>query len=270
MKRSRRTACGEMPVGECPLGVFHEASLMLHTNKGSRHMKHVACLVLVSAAVVNADADLLIFQNTNPAFAFMQPTSVSPGGDFFDGDQLDITRDAFNQPLLGTYVTHGIAFDFIPGVTSTEGESMEIYGGSPFQLQTDARIIRSSTPTLYREDGTGSVYEVFGPELLGSGDSIDSTRDWARNLPIWDRNDFGLVYTVTEQFVAGIELTLDTGTHYGFVEFERVFPTSPFFPLFRPVRWGYETTPNTPVVIPAPTSLALLAGAGLLTTRRRR
>ena len=68
----------------------------------------------------------------------------------------------------------------------------------------------------------------------------------------------------------GVELALDTGTHYGWVDLE----TDRLIPAGWIHGWAYETAPGMPILagaVPEPGTF-LLAGAGALTlwVRRRR
>lgn len=73
-----------------------------------------------------------------------------------------------------------------------------------------------------------------------------------------------------EDGVLGLELTLDDGIHYGFMDL--TFSNSENYGGMEaiPIRWGYETVVGQPVVIPTPGSGALLICAIVVLKSRRR
>jgi hypothetical protein len=73
-------------------------------------MKVVSTLALAGVACV-CSADVVVFENTNPAFGDMAYTV------FYQvikevqiGQQLDITADAFSQPAVGVAIDNGVWF----------------------------------------------------------------------------------------------------------------------------------------------------------------
>jgi len=74
----------------------------------------------------------------------------------------------------------------------------------------------------------------------------------------------------------GFRVTLDDGLpHYGWIEINyRLGPVrfdqpSTIF-MYQPVRWAYETLPNTPITVPSPGALGLLGLAAMAAARRHR
>lgn len=227
-------------------------------------MARIPVFVLLTAMAATANADVVIFENTNPSLDWLR-MSGDYFGEFEYGQNLDITSDAFSQPAFGVPAPSGtIGFFYVPGGSSADGNFLSI-------VQTNgATLARSSTPSVYVDGYDQLPYNVFGPELFQNGDQIGPAATWTGGLPVWMSNSEGIFTTVTEQFTVGVRLSTTDGFLYGFVEFEYV-ATSPLArPQYRPLRWGYESTPDTPFVVPAPGSLALLVGSGLWCSRRRR
>lgn len=229
-------------------------------------MFRIATLGLFTALASTSSAQVVIFENTNPSLSFLLP--ANEGSETF-GHSLNITLDAFSQQAVGSAPsTNSIYFSFLGGATSFTGDTLTLRTGS------SASLSRSSVPTEYvgGEDGFPPVvFDVFGPRHYENGDAVEPGADWAVNLPAWYRHPYGTRTTLTDEFIMGVRVTIAGEFHYGFVEMERSGTTfGGLLPAYRPVRWGYEATPNTPIVIPAPAPLALLAGVGLFATRRRR
>jgi hypothetical protein len=107
---------------------------------------------------------------------------------------------------------------------------------------------------------------VVGPALTFAGAPIDLATSYVAT-GVWTRyTDFGS-YGVG---YIGLRFRIGADTHYGWIATSTGFKTDPFEVL----AWGFERTPNTPIVagaVPAPGTLAALAfGAVTLGSRGRR
>jgi hypothetical protein len=73
----------------------------------------------------------------------------------------------------------------------------------------------------------------------------------------------------------GFRVDLADGPRYGFAEFDwriGMFADGGSVPMYQPIRWGYETLPNTPItLVPGVPVAAVMAGVAVpLVLRRRR
>lgn len=221
------------------------------------------CIAAAATLALNANADLLTFTSANPSF-ILTATNFD-GGDI--GQSLDITQPLANQPAFGTFGPAWSVFVNYAEGSSQDGAWQYLRG------RTQSLIARSSTPTDMLDGYDGLPIGILGPETFGPGDTIGAAQDWQSSPVLTMRNPFGRWDTVptTSSYIVGIRIVLSGATHYGFIELETTNPPgSPNFRLYRPLSWGYETTPDTPItIIPAPAGALSLAALGLLARRRR-
>ncbi len=94
-------------------------------------------------------------------------------------------------------------------------------------------------------DRNGDPYQHPPLEVFALGNTIGPTADFTMNRARFSYSD-GYVYVnhVANWGIVGLELHLPSGTHYGFIAF------NDFGTLPSPEFWGWETTPDTPLVLP--------------------
>ena len=178
---------------------------------------------------------------------------------FFQGRGLDITQDpAQLNPSIDRTIWALASFHGSSGMVAAS----QISATSFYNPGGLARIARSTTPTTYIEQN-GQPAQVFAIAHFATGDSVGANQDWQLS-PTYQLGSFisGPQLPQGRSFI-GVQFPMADGTHYGFVEMT--------FPDAAPTvfSWGYETQPDTPVVIPSPAGLAVI-GAGLASLRRRR
>lgn len=212
-------------------------------------------IAMLAAACGTAGADVVVFENTNPALETIQLGFQSPTGDFYPGEFLDITADASFQPVVEIPPPGAVGFFWAEGSTSGAGYTFYVTtAGSD-------RLARAATPASY-VDGFGGTANAFVPEDFDAGDSAGPSSIWhnAQSMLIGAHYfDPRTVELVDDEFTVGVRFQLSGQTHYGFATFERISTPGDLTPDFHPVRWGYETEPSTPVVIPAAPCQADLA-----------
>ena len=241
-------------------------------------MARTTLFVLVGlAATVSAQAAVVTFVNTNPAFAALTPYIYDEFEPRF-GQALDIRSDSFSQPapLSSSPPAGMVMFEHRFGATSTPGEVMNLYAGLGVRIAS--HIVNDKNDQIYGfdPDTTGDIIPVEPPHRFGVGDTVDADWNWVTRSPVWGLGGdvFQVIPLLQQNNILGIELTLDTGVHYGFVELEQL-PLGSIFeaPTYRAVRWGWETQAGVALVIPpipAPGGAPLLACAALGVIRRRR
>jgi len=226
------------------------------------NLSHVmGAVVMVSAA--GAAAAPLTFTNLNLAFEWqtIPLTTHGAGGGVikngvFDIQALDITRNA-GQPG-DTAVPHSLLYGITIIPVSFPGDP------NGFQLvsqgmgmQPDAAFARGASVTL--PSGwvltdvplTLTTDDVVGPQLDFSQGYGPLSHENQPGGETWRLSD-GLVHV-------GLRLQLATGTHYGWAliapRYVGVLPDAIVFDRFVVLAWGYETSPGTPIVIPASDSI---------------
>ena len=226
------------------------------------------CVCLIGCLTTAARSELVVFENTNPAFERIPYYQSGPGFSVL-GHSLCVTRSAFDQPEpgvlpersvlilwarspvreLGDWISMGPGYQTRASVSETPGQAVDPFTGAVI----DHQVLRD------HDDGS-----VIGPDATWSG-------DWSMlhaNISTAP-TDKGLAFT-DMSFTIGLEFIMDGRTHYGFAQIERnaFDPSDPLSIDYRPVRWGYQTTAGTPV--PSPGAIGLLSLCGLLSSRRVR
>ena len=168
---------------------------------------------------------------------------------------LDITQPAASQ--LDTQYTGSLPENGIVMYFQVEGTSTDISSWSLFTHDSSGiGLVSGEVITIHHHAMPGWAEDMITPlefEFPNSvGLGVDSRQQL--HLSVGFTVEYGLsdYWFVERQFTIGVVLEMDDGTHYGFVEFEDVRSlTAPQPTGFRPVRWGYETTPDVPFVIPS-------------------
>lgn len=211
-------------------------------------MKRTTLAVLAIAGTVSASyADPIVFINDNPDYA-----TLRPGNDF--------------EPPQGLNI--GVApMDEDPDVYTGPGVlTLQSYSGNSGQLNYVSLNWQTATTRVALQAdpysaGSGQ-YQGSVPLLVAPGDAIGpATHDWdVNNVPFPYRSCF--LYGNLEAnyyFPSGYDLAiavrflLDDGYHYGFVEFtlRGLDAANEGATRRTPMRWGYESEPDTPFVVPS-------------------
>lgn len=212
----------------------------------------------------------MIFDNSAQTFVWVSNGDFTIPNKIFDPTRGPHEQQAFN---LAT----GLGYAAFLGGGSNTVASDSISAGSSI------RLLRSTTPVLIEPPFGGTPASFLPAVVLEVGAQLGLSgidQEYADRAamgyfnPNLDRQSL-----VGERPIIGFRVMLDDGLpHYGYIEFERrQGPLAGGFPgetilMFQPVRWAYETEPNTSItVVPAPgAAAALLLGAGALAGRRRR
>jgi len=179
-----------------------------------------------------------VFVNDNPDY----PSLYSWNDWGATGNRLSILHDAYNQlppPNFLTYVTiyndestgsipNGV---WIRSSASTKIALGEVHEFSPLdwgpQFIPDARL--------------------YAPGEVVDGDDFDPLPTTNHTKPaVWYDTNWLVPNDVP--FIVGVSVELDDGVHYGFIELVSIGMGRS---NYKPLRWGYETEPNTPLVVPA-------------------
>jgi hypothetical protein len=214
-------------------------------------------LAAASVSLFAAESYGVVQSFSNAGGTFHWLAEVPNIGTGVQGRPLDVTQDASQgttpneRSVWNVTHFHGSSGDVVPKLLSS---SSFFFGPS------QARIARSTTPSTY-VDELGHPFQEFAIAHFNQGDLVGASQDWQTGAVFQEGSyNSGPQYPTGRAFV-GLQFPMADGTHYGYIEMDFVIPT-----VFS---WGYETDPNTPVVVPSPAGLAV-AAAGLAALRRRR
>lgn len=211
-------------------------------------------------------AELIVHQNTNPDFGVMKLFDPN-GGNTIYGQSLDITRSAFDQPVIGQTPAASLFFMHTTGLI---GDFTWMGMGN---VTTTAR---STIGTPIPDPWANHEVDYFGPQAFSNGDTVDAQSNFVDG---W-RTIHGFnhltgpagIFTVAETFTVGVRFDVDGQDHYGFATFARDYDVrnGELRVEITPLRWGYETVAGLGAgVVPAPGAPVLL-GIGLAGAALRR
>lgn len=217
--------------------------------------------ILASIASTSA-ADVVVFHNDNPDLTevLFGYTTVPYNPTPLPFEMIDLTQDASAQPIRAPFPSHAVGFAGLEPLSSSV--DFEVYVSVPetgdlpdTQIVVTPDLVPYISPSL--PDGN---FSAIAPVSFNAGGVVDSTSNWGSfaEIPNSGNSDiltllmahsFGSfeAYLVGQRFTFAVRFELNGTEHYGFAE----FVTASGFPQFQPIRWGYETEPNTPLVIPA-------------------
>lgn len=200
-----------------------------------------AVTALFGAIACTASGDLVVFDNS--AFVFhweplADPDPPPPPEHFY----LDITSAPEDQ---GAGITlHGIYIEF-------DYSCCQPHWNQKF-MRTPSQAKLSLAPVEVFYDKEGYPLEVQFARAYTSGEAVGPEADWGESAWMFLQNSYAIppvLESFPEHHFVGVEITLGSHTHYGWIEI--IWPTyinnSP-----QPVRWSYETEPDVPALIPAP------------------
>ncbi len=226
------------------------------------NLSHVmGAAVMVSAA--GAAAAPLTFTNLNLAFEWqtIPLTTHGAGGGViergvFNIPALDITRNA-GQPGDAS-VPHSLLYGitYIPVSFPGDPNGFQLVSQG-MGMQTHAAFARGASVTL---PSGWMLTDV--PLTLRTGDVVGPQLDFTQGYgPLSHENQpTGETWRLSDGHAyVGLRLELATGTHYGWAliapRYLGVLPDSIVFDRYVVLAWGYESSPGTPIVIPASDSI---------------
>ncbi|GEM_PF-3185352 len=227
-------------------------------------------ICLLAGLVSASSADVVVFHNDNPNLDRMDY------GYYYDGyyfptllpkDMIDLTRDASAQPITSGYPAHSVGISATePGTSSADAEIHVIVANQNVEPLTSIVLTPDAVP--YISPNWGSETRQVIPFDFTQGGTVDASSNWGGETPspglsnyfgstvmaVFSYGTFDNVTMIIEpRFTVAVRFALNGAEHYGFAEFDSYYGESDGLVRrqFIPIRWGYETEPNTPLVIPA-------------------
>lgn len=230
--------------------------------------KHLAlCLVCVCVCGSDAQGDPVIFDNSDLTFRWFANATAMEGGSF------DPTLAPTSQPTAAN-TPRSLGYGAGLG-----GGSLTIVGESISRRGTSIQLVRNTTATVVVSPL--GIQNIFFPlTAFQPGTTVGPGANFANNGEIgYFAASLGHIPLLGNQVLIGFRATLADGLpHYGYIELHYL---SGFFgefgggaplTMYQPIRWAYESLPNTPIlVVPGPgVGAALALGLAAATGRRRR
>lgn len=211
----------------------------------------------------SAMGQMVVFNNSSGEFdwEWLIPNDGVPG------HHLDITMGPSQD---GVSPDRGILYVDNSPITSSEPGYASLWRGD--------LNIRFAASGYENWPVWNDEYQVNWATSFHAGDQVDASATYqiSADLYIYFWNDqapdgwLGALAAPTESVFIGIELTLDTGVHYGWLELSPFLSTFGNFAGWLPVTWGYNATPGAAAIVPTPSGAALICFAGAAMLRRRR
>lgn len=201
-------------------------------------------------AAGSANAGMIVFDNSAGVFVWEQfvQAFMSP---LVPGKYLDITRAANDQPDQPVTSAFHI-FTQMPSGNQNSGSSrLRPSGGAGTGASRTELIL-----------GVHNAVDELSGGTVGPGDTFTTNGTLAYYSAPLDPTPGGIFFN--ENAYMGVQFTMNGNTHYGWIRVE--YPSTA---TWKAVAWGYETTPNTAAVVPAP-GVAVAGVAGLALGFRRR
>ena len=162
----------------------------------------------------------------------------------------------------------------IVNTTLTNGLQLDIDGNSTsdftinFSNSAELRI-NGGASNRSGDSGTSVGFGYNFTQAFASGTSIGSGAQWAAVTTLASAFNPGGPGT---NFYAGFQFNIGTNAHYGWIQFSIPSRSSPFTGATA-VAAAWQNTAGLGInagAVPAPGAIAVILGAGLLRTRRRR
>lgn len=220
----------------------------------------LVCALLI---VSDGSAAVIVHDNTAATFVWTANGGAGLANSLFDPTLSpdDQQSDSFTPRQLQHNVSLGGSSTFI---------GRESIGGG-----ANITIARETVPVVV-EPPSGGVARSFRPAtVFVSLSEVTANANFESNVDVGYYNvGLGRNNFLGQHPFIGFRVRLDDGLfHFGWIELDyRVGQTAGGVTLtfYQPVRWAYETLPNTPITVPAAPAAVLLAAAGSATLRRSR
>lgn len=208
-------------------------------------MRTTLLIAACSGAICSqASAEVVIHSNEPRTFVWMFEHAYMPSTT--DEEYLDPTADVSSQ--TGDPADVSIYYIYNYPVTSSTPASDSI--GSYPQSPARTHFAQGQTVTFTHQLQPLWTANVTPLLAMSEGEVVGADLTWVAGGPVnfrWLGSGVSQRLLPDRTFLA-LKLTIAGATHYGWVELNRQDNNSqPWYPI----RWAYETTPNTPVVIPA-------------------
>lgn len=206
------------------------------------------------ALASGASAGLVQFDNAALAFRWTtHVTGVSAG------NYLDITLGSGQS---GASTPRAVRLEEFSLQTSTSITSGDLIGNA------DASVAQSTNWFHVQIGPNGQDY--LAAKAFGDGAAIGPGEDWQNYSSISARGFSQRWYFMGDGATLGVRLALGGQTHFGFITIAKVPDAAGQNYEYQPIRWGYESAANTPVVVPSPGVCCVLGLGGAALVRRRR
>lgn len=222
--------------------------------------------VLVAGAILPVSttcAATVMFDNTNGQFAWLPTFGSSPPNYF-----------SVLLPPSQQAAADG-AYSLIYGVIDGGGSNTPVPITFDIPLQF-MRVARAPT-SVSIANPTGQVFQTVPAAAFNPGELVGAPANFQGSAAAAWRALFAnppIIPLLGQHTFVGLRLNMSDGLHYAFVEFDyqnTLLPLGGRFPIYQPVRWGYETTPETPImVVPGAGGAGLMVLSGLVAGIRRR
>ncbi len=227
-------------------------------------MKHIVMgVMLLAVAATPGLSAVVVFDNSAQQFRF----SAFVNSQMIIGNHLDPSRAPDDQANID--VAQSMRYT-IPPFNSSFFFNEQFVGGASLQFA------RPLEPVGIRND-LGILFETFPARVYQTGELVEGPfgNFDSRASVSWYAGQIARLPLLGDRATIGWRQAVPGGFRYGWIELEFQVVDQPpnslsFNNLYQPIRWAYETEPNVPIVVPAPTAIGLLALAGLVASRRRR
>ncbi len=212
----------------------------------------ITLFVVVTAAAAGSavSGEVVVFDNRDGQFEWLLENEKCPRCG--PGAALDIT-----QPPLQSGDGNGLIDSWLPAAGTPHWFERRIRRTGP-----SGWIAADDEPTILVDETATPTPFTFVREF-GPGDTVDAGLNWVTQAHVFVGNPYPdppvLAWIDTPTYV-GVRLEIDGVNHYGWVFINRF--DSPQLPIdeLLPLVWAYETTPETPAVIPELSCAADLDG----------
>jgi hypothetical protein len=197
----------------------------------------LACGVVAAIATLPAAADVVTFDNSDGQFTWMWYPNY---GNLLDPTLGPLEQDSADPARSYMYWVQGPA------------GSLQIV--SHYIACGDNAAIARDTEPVYIYNERYEPYSIWLNLATRFYTPIGSAANWQPEADAaWFAFFAGLNPMLGQTCTVGIRLNLSDGVHYGFINLAwRPFSPSPppgSTAMYQPVAWGYETEPDTPIMI---------------------
>ena len=236
----------------------------------SHRFKTALAATIASMVCVGAvSAEVVLFDNTAGTFFWVANADTGPGGAF--------------DPTLAPSQQASFAESRRLRYGASLGGSGTIVSADLIAMGSAIRIAGNPVPTRVFGPNPGQERDFLHAATFLPGEQVGPNTMYPDPVPPMPPNIIVGYFNVNlgrhgflgQHPFVGFRVTLDDGLpRYGWIEFDYreslIHPDGDLGLMYQPVRWAYETEPNTPITVPSPGALSLLALAGLRAARRRR